>query len=296
MLLTKIYTALFDFKGMRDEDIKKGNVIDIIENVVINTKRNTISNFDIFIDYATTGNLTSEQKKKMAKVLKTIGLKRYNDIDTSMQELKGFIMELLDGLEDIKAVVIDVLPDDIDVEVMSARETGILGTVTIFSSVIFALEDLALYLLYVINDEKFIYPVKNKEFVKDLVMISANYKELRGECKNIVKDLRKLDDELEVADKTSFDTHADAFNSKFSIGTNGFLGNPLFILQKAWIDFRIDRMDAMKAKKSLFELKINNLKNKNAGGKDLQTEQAIEYFEERIAKYEREIKAFEEDV
>jgi len=296
MTLTKLYDSLFNYKELKDADIKKGNILDIIDNVTLNGRANIVKSYDIFIEQSNDNIFTKDQEKNMNKVFKTIGVKYSSDTTKALIELKDFLVEILNSLEGLKPLVLDHMPDNIDIEVMSAREMGILGTISTYTSVIFALEDLSLYLLYISDKEKFIYNLKNKEFVKDLVMIKNNYKELRGNTSKLNKDLRKLDEELEVADEDSFNMHANGFNKTFSIGTNGFLGSPIFILQKAWIDFRIERMEAMKAKKALFELKINNLKNKNRDGGDLKIEHAIEYYEERITKYEREIKAFEEDI
>jgi len=296
MLLTKLYDSLFSYKGLQDEDIKKGNVLDIIDNVTVNGRQSIVKSYDVFIEQASGGTFTSKQEKKIGAVLKTIGIKNHNETARAVQEVKGFLTEVLAALEGLKPIVLDELPDEIDIEVMSAQEVGILGAISTYVSIIFALEDFALYLLYIAEDEKFIYNLKNKEFIKDLTMIKSNYKELRFKCEDMNKKLRKLDSELEVKDADSFNMHADGFNKKFSIGTDGFLGSPIFILQKAWIDFRIDRIEAMKSKKSLFELKINNLRNKNHDGKDLQIEKAIEYYESKITTYEREIKAFEEDI
>lgn len=295
MQLTKLYNELFNFKGFRDEDIKKGNVIDVIDNITINGRDMIVKNYDTFIKAIDGLELDDKQRKKMGVVLKTAGVKDYSNITNSVIELKGFLIEVLDGLVDVKAIALDELPDIIDIEVMSARELGIISTITIFSGLVFALEDLALYLLYVAGDEKFIYTIKNREFVKDISMIKGNYKKLRGNIKEEVASLRKLDNELEVKDEASFDLHADGFNKNFDM-TSSFLGSPIYILRKAWIDFRIDRIEAMKVKRSLFELKISNLKNKNQGNESLELQESIEYYEGRVAEYEREIKAFEEDI
>lgn len=298
MILTNLYNTLFNYKSFQDTDIEKGNVVDIIDNITLSAKSNAVKNYIEFIEFLNNNDLPNEQEKRLIKVFKQLGIKKSTNIKLGTIEIKDFLLEVLSALQDIKPIAIDALPDTIDISVMSAREMGIIGTITIFSAIVFALEDLSLYFLYVIEDaKKFMFPIKNKEFIKDLIMLKSNYKELRGKCAAKVKILRKLDGELEVKDSDSFGQHADGLNKRFTIGTNGFLGSPIFIMRKAWEDFKIERIEAMKDKKSLFELKLTNLKHKNDGsGKDLKIENAIEYYEERITKYEREIKAFEEDI
>ena len=296
MILTQLYKSLFNYKSFKDKDIVKGNIIDMLDNITINARANVLKNYIMLSELTSENTLTPNQTKKLTSLFKQLGIKKSGDPEKAIHELKSFLTEVITGLEDIKPLVMDMLPDTIDVEVMSSREMGIIGTITILSSIVFSLEDLSLYILYTVEDEKFIYNLKNREFIKDIAVIKQNYKELNGEVKSTIKDLRKLDDEVEVSDENSFGLHAKGFDKKFSVGTSGFLGSPIFIMRRAWEDFKIERIEAMKNKKSLFELKLTNLRNKNQGGGDLKIENAIEYYEERITKYEREIKAFEEDI
>lgn len=83
--------------------------------------------------------------------------------------------------------------------------------------------------------------------------------------------------------------------SKLSAMSN-WTGSPIFTIRLAWETYQAERYYAAKDRKSVLELRLIHLQNKQAGENNPRLEKEIEGLEARIRKYEQKIRKIEESI
>lgn len=121
---------------------------------------------------------------------------------------------------------------------------------------------------------------------------------IKGYNKDLEKNLdkiAKLDDS--VINKDSNKSFVDLKlknDGVFGIMPSGFINNPFYHIRMWLIDRDIAKLEALKDKKRLIELRIMELKIEEKSGEDGDLSKQIEYYEDKLANIEYKIEKLEE--
>ena len=210
-----------------------------------------------------------------------------------LEELSTYMSEIYRESDKLENIIHHDVPDYITDKTITARVSGILGTVSNFTSITLFTSDLLLYIIYKMNNDSMYYKSKEKSVYIMLPEYAKLYAKYRGKIKDVLKDINKLSD-TEIGDVDTFHMSASRVDKKFNMPVNGFIGNPIYYFRMWMVEIEASKYEYLKDKKRLIELKLIDMKLSNQGEPDAKIQKQIEYFEEKLAKIEYEIHNIEE--
>lgn len=294
MLLEKFKSIFGD--SSETETIKREMVIDGLENINKLLHTHISDDFGMVIQYLEDLESTSKVDAIFKSDAAVFGLRNSNSSLKGLIELRDFCKEVETGAKHLYDIAHRELPEYMPVNTLTAKQAGIVGTVTALLTIVFFIDDYLLYLIYRLNNSDLYYRIKEKEVKKGMVTFGKLYKELNGKVSKRVNELSNLSD-TELGDSTAmFRTLASKADRTHTLPIDGFIGSPIYFFRKWWVDIQISRYEYKVDKKNLLELKLYELKLKDRDGKlDVKKQEAVEYYEKKIARLEADIKDFEEE-
>lgn len=179
--------------------------------------------------------------------------------------------------------------------VLTVKDAAIIKLVDDVSSMVLFSMDLVICALAGANNTSFpkIKFKKLKEGLPVFAELVANYTN---------NDIGKTVDEVSKLDGTTIDKNGDTAMINLKIKSNGlkfffnrnFINNPFYHIRMWKVDRDMEKLEALKDKRRLVELRLMELKmNKESGGdKNLQGQ--IEYYEEKLASIDYKIEKLQE--
>lgn len=213
-------------------------------------------------------------------------IKRLNLFFTNIVANKKLLLDI------VNKHVNDVLsPNSVEV-----REAAILKVCNDISSITLFVLDL----IYVsIRDEKYseLSKAKLEEVSKGSVSFAEAYNEYYKNYKNILTKLPTISEDRIDANNVDNLTEMRVHNSGSVInlpGMQGFVGNPIYTLGMWLVDRQMEKLEALKEKKKLLELRLSELKLQDRGQGDEKLMKAIQYYEDKIDNLEYKIRKLED--
>lgn len=181
-------------------------------------------------------------------------------------------------------------------KVLSIKDAAIVKLVDDISSLVLYSTD---YLTCTLADAKnTAFPKVKFKKLKEGIPAFVDFIKTYGNGKEFEKNLdkiAKLDDT--VINKDSNHTFVDLKlknDGMLDILPQGFINNPFYHIRMWLIDRDIQKLEALKDKKRLIELRIMELKIEEKSGNDGDLSKQIEYYEDKLAAIEYKIEKLEE--
>jgi len=291
-MLTGVMQWFKDAINGKDVDvIKKSELLLGMENLSTTLKENIFPTIEKMEVYVKDGTI---DEKTLMKVLKLVHFKARNKEDF-ISSMKEYATRLSVGVEDAKTLIDEFMPNVLVTDNITIRQSAILTLASQLDGAIGYLSDLMTFIVYELNGEKnVIYP----NFTKRVLGGGSNFDTIMKSLsvgKGIYGRIADLSDVQINVDKTVLREVASDYDLSFSLPSNSFNGNPFYFLGKWWVDFELKRAARYRDMKRITEYKLIQLKEKQERG-DVSTtiDKQIEYYEERVKKYDAKIRKLEE--
>ena len=177
---------------------------------------------------------------------------------------------------------------------LTMKDAAILKLVDDIASMVLFTMDFIVCVLGEINETSFpkIKFKKCKESIPAFVELLGVYQK---DITKTITEITKLDDTIINKDANASMLDAKLNNDGIRLNTTkGFLGNPFYHIRMWLVDRDMRKLEDLKEKKKLTELRLMELRVKDASGSDGDLSKQIEYYEEKISSLEYEIQKLEE--
>ncbi len=231
-----------------------------------------------------------QDKDNLQKMFKNMGFHTGNDVKVSISLLNSFAKELEDNIPKLEKILDSNIGDFITDKSMTARDAGIIGTISNISSIASYLSDITLLLSYSINNNDTSKNYIFKRVLSNISKFKPLYKSYNAKVFKKIKDIDGLS-LVKVYDETNFKLSAGFKDKKFDLPMNNFVLNPIYHIRKLVVDLQIQYYDYLKYKRELIQLKI---KEKELQDPSPSLEKQIKYYEEKLASIEYKIKKMED--
>jgi len=216
--------------------------------------------------------------------------------EDTLKALLKFFEEVSSEAATITELVDTQMSDKMFLSMATAQELTIMRLVSDLSSVSLYMLDM---LYYVTLTEDTAYPkIKLIELKSGISNFTSIVRVYIKDFSHYVKSLNKVAKSPieERAPRSMVDKFLAAHGVFVNMPTtNGFTNNPIYHIRIWLVDRDVRKYEALKDKKKLLELKLLNLKMEKSGHHDGKTKKQIEYYEEKVAGIEKDIKDTEED-
>jgi len=287
--------SLLNFFHSMNHTTKKEDVLtnikrtfDNLNNEVLPTLSNVIENV---------GNSDVIKKNNNIKLLAiSAGIKSKDNKDT-LVKLKAILTNIAKNDDLVEKLVNDKLPDVVTDKTVTVRDLAILKLASDLSNLtLFTLD----FLYMILTDPKDSdFPKIKFQLIKDGM---SDYGILIKTYSD--KFTKKIETIGKIADlPLETDEHKSSFFEKL-LGkegkvtnlpnVNNFVGNPIYHIRLWLVDREVKKYENLKDKKKLLELKVLELKAKEANeGENPKLKKQIEYYEDKISSVEYEIAKIE---
>lgn len=221
---------------------------------------------------------------------------KYKAIVRNTVNIKSIIVEINENLPILKQTIIKYMPDFLAPESISVKYGAILGLVERFESMVVFSLDYLTFLMYNFNDDIYMMKIKDREVRRNIANFNRLALEYKGKIKTQINEIPNLSDAIVNKESETIIKSLSKKKSKFKLPYNGFRGNPFYHIGMWLTDGNVDEYEELKDKRRLIELRIIKLKSDRTGEHNPKLEKQIEYFEEKIKRYEYKMKTIKEDV
>lgn len=290
--------ALVDYVRGINHTIKKIEVTKNLENTLGAINDDVIPMLDSLIK---NGNISIIKDSLILKSIKyTSGIKS-KDNKELLVKIKGIIVNISKAGKNLEKIVSDNLSDIVTDKTATVQDGAILKIVSDITS-------LCMYIM----DFGYLVLIQGKSANTDLPKITldqikAGIPAFASILKSYGKDFNKSITELAKLPSNSLfidDTKVSMLEkivSKFSKtipvpNTTGFINNPIYHFRMWLADNDVAKYESLKEKKKLIELKVLELKLEQDGDNNPKLLQQIEYYENKVATMDYDIRMFEKEV
>lgn len=179
-------------------------------------------------------------------------------------------------------------------KVLSIKDAAIIKLIDDISSLTMYSTDFLACVLADIRNTSF-PKIKFKKIKEGIPAFAELIKAYNKDFEKNLDKIAKLDDS--VINKDSNKAFLDLKlknDGVFGIMPSGFINNPFYHIRMWLIDRDIAKLEALKDKKRLIELRIMELKIEEKSGEDGDLSKQIEYYEDKLANIEYKIEKLEE--
>lgn len=213
-----------------------------------------------------------------------------------LKELEALFLSIDSNRKVIEEIIVTHASSNITDKAMSAKDSAIVKLVDDLTSLTLYSLDLVVCMLSDANNTAF-PKIKFKQLKEGMTEFVKLFLDYSNNLEDVLETVVTLDDTV-LSSKTN-KSILEAFfaRSKFkfpSVVSNGFINNPFYHIRMYFVDRDMAKLDALKDKKKLIELRIMELKLENKHSSDPDLEKRIEYFEDKLAGIEYSIAKLED--
>lgn len=281
---------------------KREDVLKSISNTAVNINKAVIPTLNKTIEFF--NKLPTDiDTIKVAKDLNNYSGINANSIPELLTRVRDIYSEIAKNEVTLNKLVTDNFSELISNGNLTAREVTILRIVDDISDMTLYIHDY-LYLLVnrhpKVNDEEidseYLTRPKVNEIYRALYTFASTLKTYRDFSKYL-KDVSKVADvNVKEDSNTNLVTASLTKLGKTVLLPNikGFRGNPIFHFRMWLVDRDVKKLENLKDKQKMTELKILELQNKNDGSDSAKLSKQIKYYENKLAVIEYKIRKIEE--
>ena len=233
-------------------------------------------------------------KSELANVTKEV--LKVNGVKTKsiFADLENIFTELNKNKSKIENLISKHASSVLTNKVLSIKDAAIIKLVDDISSLTMYSTDFIACVLADIKNTSF-PKIKFKKIKEGIPAFAELIKAYNKDLEKNLDKIAKLDDS--VINKDSNKTFVDLKlknDGVFGLMPSGFINNPFYHIRMWLIDRDIAKLEALKDKKRLIELRIMELKIEEKSGEDGDLTKQIEYYEDKLANIEYKIEKLEE--
>jgi len=289
--------TLVNFFHSMNHTTKKEDVITNVKRTFDNLNNEVLPTLSNIIDNVGTSDVI--KKNNNIKLLAiSAGIKSKDNKDT-LVKLKGILTNIAKSDNSVEKLINDKLPDVVTDKTATVRDLAILKLASDLSNITLYTLDFLYFILTDVKDSD--YPKIKFQQIKDGMMDYGMLIKNYGDKFN-----KKIDEIGKIADiplesdpsKSSFFEKLLSKQGKVTNmpSVNNFVGNPVYHIRLWLVDREVKKYENLKDKKKLLELKVLELKAKEANeGENPKLKKQIEYYEDKISSVEYEISKIEND-
>ena len=285
-----IKTLLQSFNLVK-KPVKKEQLIKTFEKIHLIAQEDVLPSLTELKNYEKSSKITKSEIFGLTKELIKINGAKSKNIISDLESLFLEISKNTDGIEQlINKHTSSVLTN----KVMGVKDAAIIKLVDDIGSLTLFSMDYVTCLLANVNDTAFpkIKFKKLKEGIPAFVNLVVGY---NSKLKQIIENITKLDDTTLNSDTNEAMLNVKLTNNGIKeLTPDGFINNPFYHIRMWFVDREINKLEALKDKKKLIELRIMELKVEERSGSDGDLSKQIEYYEEKLAAIEYQIQKIEE--
>lgn len=286
-----IKTLLQSFNLVK-KPVKKEQLIKTFESIHLIAQEDVLPSLTELKNYEKASKITKSEIYNLTKELIKINGGKSKSIISDLEALFLDITKNTDGIEQLLNKHTSAVLTN---KVMGVKDAAIIKLVDDIGSLTMFSMDFVACLLANVNDTAFpkIKFKKLKEGIPAFVTLVLGYGDKK--LKTIIDNIAKLDDTSINPDSNEAMLGVKLQSSGItSIVPDGFINNPFYHIRMWFVDREIEKLEALKDKKKLIELRIMELKVEERSGSDGDLSKQIEYYEEKLAALEYQIQKLEE--
>jgi len=254
--------------------------INSIENVVIPTLEDMLEKVEI-IEY------NHDASRLFAKRFNALGVVGSEPVEV-IGNLKNYLMEVQTGLELLLVKITKEMPKTITNRSASSSIIIAVNIINTMSDSVLFLQD---FLFYVVNeacDFDNIARKRKDNVVDNIGVFRVAYDKTKDDFIKTIKDLDRME-EIHV-DEMEESTYSDILlTNKNLLIPNGFVGNPIYHFRKWLIEKDVGKMEALEDKRRIIRNQLDMLKLKQNDSHSDELEKAIDYYESKLNKVDKEM-------
>ena len=299
-MITEIKQYIREMRGIT----KRDDVLKTVSNSIVNINKSVIPTISKVSEFYSKHSVDID-RVKVAKDLNNYSGINGKDIPEMLKDMKRIYTDIGKSEATLNKLVMDNFTDLISNGNLTAREVAILKSIDDISDMGMYVMD---YLYLLVNrhpdlkdeevDKGYLIRVKVNEIYRGLYPFASTLKAYRDFPKYL-KDLAQVAD-VNVREDSNETLLRSSLSKLGKIVTlpnvKGFRGNPIYHFRMWLVDRDVKRLENLKDKQKMTELKIMELKSKADGSENPRLTKQIEYYEKKLALIEYKIRKEEEKV
>lgn len=291
------YHKMFPKSGILD----KSDILKNLDNTFASLTESVIPTLEKVIEDARDLNII-KANKNLTTILKNCGL-NFSDNRDGLIKLKTVLVNISKGQTNLFKLLDSILTDKLTDKTLTVKQAAGLKILDDITAITLFVPDFV-YFVLTNNGTDENSELFNKKKVKEVILNTYEFNKLidayKDKFTNTIDDVYKVSDaEIYISDgKLSMlqSIISKAKQIKLPL-TSGFVGNPLYLIRMWSVDRGVKKYEANKDKKRLVELKLAELRAKEAGGEagTVKLQEQISYYENRLSDLEYKIRRFEEE-
>lgn len=236
------------------------------------------------------------EKSEILDLVKDIIKTRKGKTKDFLKELEDLFLSIDKNRKSIEELIVAHASSNITDKAMSTKDSAIVKLVDDLTSLTLYSLDLVVCILSDVKNTAF-PKIKFKQLREGIPEFVKLFLDYSNNLEDSLETIATLDDTV-ISSKTNKSILESFFGrSKFkfpSVVSNGFINNPFYHIRMYFVDRDMQKLDALKDKKKLIELRIMELKLENKNSNDPDLAERIEYFEDKLASLEYSIAKLED--
>lgn len=234
--------------------------------------------------------LYKDASSEFNKLVDNMGatLNTRKDIMSVLSAIEELFVEISESKDDVLDLI-GALGEFISDRSKTPKEVGVIGIVNTVTEVTLYVQDLLLYIPYVVKGDDFFTKAKVNDILENSRGLITTMSMYKGQFKDKVSEVRELSD-VTIREPEDVVVNGSKNDNEFTLPVTNFIGNPIYHIRLWLLEIDMIRIENLERKKQLLALKIANLKAK---GSTIGTAKSIEKLEEMIQKYEARIRKLE---
>lgn len=291
-MISEILYVFSSFTGA----MKKETVYDYTEFLYNSINDEVLPTFKIILNDKT---LDVIKKNTQLKNFAQMAELKTNDNYKTLEKMQDLFVTISKTQKDVKELINKYCSEVITNKALKARDAAIVKFLTdLYTVTSFTLD----FIYYVIVDEKHseLPKIKFKKIREGLPNYVTLFKAYSKFYKTMLDDIAKIDDEnldtgLDVVQQQMKEMILAKKSKLVTFPLSNFIGNPIYHIRMWRVDKEIEKLEALKTKKQLIELKITELRLDRDSSKDNNLSKQIKYYEDKLASIEYKIEKIEKN-
>ena len=287
--------AIKDFiSNMFAHTTKQSDVIETLAVTATGIGSDIIPSIDEMLNSYESARLSTS---KPLKALSSMTRVQHKDSKDLLLKYRTFFVEILNSIPHITNVVKSQLPKVMTDTTMTYKQVAILRFCSDLSSMTLFFLDLG-YAVIFDKAKTGLSKKKIEEIEEGMRTFTQMFSAYNGKVTETIKKLTKVSDEVVTRSESDVvnDIRAKSTGDIVDLPMNkGFIGNPLYTLGMWLVDRQMAKMEALKDKKRLLEMRLMELKLEAENQPSEKVSKMVEYYETQVDNVEYNIRKIKEN-
>lgn len=289
-MLEALFDTIKDFLGMSKRSVLHDNLKFTFRTL----EEQVIPALESFSSDDSKSIKTINKSTLLTNFIKSCGVKSKDNIH-GIEIICNFFKEVLKYEKQIDKLIDKAFDDAVTDKTITAKQAAIMKLINDINGMQSFILD---FIYYAINDKHGMPKIKTKSIQKSMPSFAGMYKAYSKNFEQYVKDLEKVSNEPigDQADSNNIvmlDKRIAQSGAVLDIPVSNFCGNPIYHYRMWLVDKDIKKLESLKEKRQLIELRLIELRLEEKNDKDSNVSKQIQYYEDKLADIEYKISKLE---